>query len=243
MGGLGSTLDEVLNGLKGINPQFNAQNLGAPIRYTLNYVKDHSLAYINYNLSYATTNCGKSIDGKFDVELELDHLEVKNVKDMDNTEDLYGMLFAGDVMVNGRTQPGISAYWSKSESQANENNFRNGTTQVKKRISLIKGVTMDELKHLEVSLGGKLFDDEGVFGSRKFRCSDCSQFNGDEGKRIVKFIEMTTTQNAIGSLVQNGEFQLLRFGGDQFLELNFYESNNKEDGWVKVKWKVWVKPL
>ena len=52
---------------------------------------------------------------------------------------------------------------------------------------------------------------------------------------------MPSTQNSINSLPIDGEYHALKFGDDNYLELNFYESDKKADGWVKTKWKVHVK--
>ena len=88
-----------------------------------------------------------------------------------------------------------------------------------------------------------MLDDEGLFDPRHFKCNDCSSFDGDFGQRTVKFIEENETQASINALTNTGDYQMLKFGKDNFIQMDYFESGNKNDGWVKVMWKVWVKPL
>jgi hypothetical protein len=189
---------------------------------------------------------------KFDVEIELDNMKVANIRDADQTEDLYGRidLFsykALDIISNRRI-----GFWLKVSRLANDiHNFRAGTRQIKERESIVQNLSMNELKNLELTIGGSVLDSEFPLPSRTFICQDCSEFEIDKdfgiierslGKRIIKFIELASTQNSINNLKNNGEFQLLKFGDDSFFELNYYESGKKEDGWVKFLFKVWIKP-
>lgn len=240
MPGLGSSLDEVLNNLKNVQTQFSATNLGAPIKFTLNYVKGNALAYINYDLSYATSNCGNRVENKFDVKLELDNFNVDNVSDLDGTEDLYGNIKFINLKANGKSVSADKIFWSRSEDDANENSFRNGRVSIGKEEVLIQNLTLDELLNLELTVGGKLSDDEGPFASRVFKCIDCTNQDGNAGKTF-KFSEQATTKNAINVLVANGQYQALKYGNDDIFTVNFYESGIKNDGFVQLRWKVWVK--
>lgn len=239
---MGTSVEQVLNNMGLIKTQFSATNLGAPIAYTLNFCKDHSLAYINYNLNYATSNCGYTFKGKFDVELELDNFKVSNCRDLDGTEDLYGNVMFTWLQAGTKTEGTDRIYWSKSENNANSNNFRNGTFPLDVKKTIITGLTLPELKNIVLFIGGELHDDEGILASRDFRCQNCQEFSGHFGKRKVFFSEMAPTLASIDALVPNGTWQSLTFGGDNLLTLDFYESGNINDGYVQVNWKVNVKP-
>jgi hypothetical protein len=90
-----------------------------------------------------------------------------------------------------------------------------------------------------------------IIDRKHFRCVECQLTNAFKSTelydifdkfRLLKFIEMTTTQTSINALKNNGTYQKLKFGEDTFFELNFYEDNIKDNGWVKTMWRVWVKP-
>lgn len=239
---MGTTVEQVLNNMGLIKTQFSATNLGAPIAYTLNFCKDHALAYVNYNLNYATANCGYTFRGKYDVELELDHIAVSNCRDMDGTEDLYGEVKFTYLKALDKTVGTDKVFWSMSENNANNNPFRNGTRPVDEKKLLITGLTLNELKNLVLYIGGDVKDDEGILPSREFKCSNCQEFSGNFGKRKIFFADEAPTLASIDKLVPNGTYQSLSFGSDKLLTLSFYESGNANDGIVKFNWKVNVKP-
>ncbi len=236
-------LDNLLNMIGSLR-NWGPGNIGSPIAFTMNFLNDGIQAIVSYSTQFPNKVCTQTplTNLLFDVDLELDHIVVSNVRDLDGTEDLYGQIDFTNLKANGKTVSDNKNFFLKSEAGANVNNYRNGTAPIDKRINLIKNLTFDELKNIELTVGGKLYDDEGLLGSRNFKCNDCSSFSGDFGTRILKFIELSITQTSLNSLVYNGNYQDIKFSTDKFFELNFYESNNKNDGWVKIMWKVWVKP-
>jgi hypothetical protein len=238
-----ASLDNLL-ALIGNLHSWGPNNQGSPIAYTMNFLNDGVQALVSYSTQFPNKVCTQTplTDLKFDVDLELDHFDVSNVRDLDGTEDLYGQISFTNLKAKSRTVSENKVYWEKSENNANENNFRNGNAPIDKRFTLATNLTFDELRNMELTVGGKLSDDEGLLGSRVFKCNDCSAFSGEFGTRVLKFIELGNTQNSINSLQNNGLYQDIAFGGDKTFELNFYESNTKNDGWVKVLWKVWIKP-
>ncbi len=192
---------------------------------------------------------------RFDVSLELDYFTVKNVKDLDGTEDLfteYTPISCYKQIALTKTNATPIAFWSRSANTAGGlSSYRSGTQDVKdQNLPLFTNLTLDELKNLELYMGGDLMDHEGAYAARQFSCVECT----DETPvnlgyvlvrmpcRIVKFIDMSTTQTSINALVNNDTWQTLKFGADNYFELNFYESGNQNDGWVKYMWRVWVKP-
>lgn len=238
-----TSLDNLL-ALIGTLRSWGPNNQGAPIAYTMNFLNDGVQAVVGYSTQFPNKVCTQTplTDLKFDVDLELERFDVANVKDLDGTEDLYGQIDFKNLKANSKTVSADVNLFSKAESNANNNNYKNGSAPIDKRVRLVSNLSFDELRNLELTVGGRLADDEGILGSRIFKCQECSSFSGDYGSRTIKFIELNNTQSSLNSLNNNGDFQLLKFGGDNFFELNFYESNNKNDGWVKALFKVWVKP-
>lgn len=238
-----TNLDQLIS-LIGSLRNWGPSNQGVPIAYTMNFLKDGVQAIVSYSTQFENKVCTQPelTDLKFDVELELERMDVGNVRDLDGTEDLYGNIEFRSLKAGSKSFNTSASLFSKSESNANTNNFRNGSAPIDKRIALIKNLSFEELRNMEIIVGGKLLDDEGAFGSRVFKCVECTPVTADYGQRILKFIEMTTTQSSINSLQINNQFQMLRFAGDHFFELNFHESGKAEDGKVKFLFKVWVKP-
>jgi len=238
-----TNLDNLLS-LIGNLRSWGPNNQGSPIAYTLNFLNDGVQAVVSYGTQFPNKICTQTplTDLKFDVELELERFDVANVRDLDGTEDLYGKINFANLKASTKSVTTDMNLFAKTEADANTNNYRNGSAPIDKRIPLITNLSFSELRNLELTLGGNLADDEGILGSRIFKCADCASFSGNYGTRTVKFIELTNTQTSLNSLQNNGAFQLLKFGDDYFIELNFYESNNKSDGWVKALFKVWVKP-
>lgn len=108
----------------------------------------------------------------------------------------------------------------------------------------IKDLNFDQLKNIELTVGGYLADEEGLAAPLplEFKCSECSGNFPNNIFRNLKFITFPSTQSSIENLLNNGTFQPLKFRGDNFFELNYYEEGIKEHGWAKFMWKVWVKP-
>lgn len=172
---------------------------------------------------------------KFDVELELDHFIVSNVRDLDGTEDLRGKLgwYTG---VNFGKKINKDPF---NFLYLNYNGYRNGKVQLDMKHLIYSNLTVEELRNIIIYVGGKITDDEGMLEPRKFVCMDCWN---QEDQRELKFAEFSSTQASINKLVNNGSPQFLKFGDDTFFELNYYESGIKNDGWVKFMWRVLVKP-
>ena len=238
-----TSLDQLI-GLIGELRNWGPSNQGVPIAYTMNFLKDGVQAVVSYSTQFQNKVCTQPelTSLKFDVDLELERMDVANVRDLDGSEDLYGSIDFRKLKAGSKSNNTLVSLFAKSESGANTNNYRNGSATIDKRINLIKNLSFEELRNLEITVGGKLLDDEGAFGSRVFKCTECTPVSGDYGQRVLKFIEMTTTQNSLNSLLNNNQYQMLRFAGDNFFELNYYESGKPEDGKVKFLFKVWVKP-
>lgn len=239
-----TTLDQLMQ-LIGTLKNWGPNNQGTPIAYTMQFIKDNVQAVVSYNTQFPNKVCTAPDLStlKFDVELELESINVDNINSgMGSKEELYGKLMftylkAGSKEVN----PDI-IFFNKSEDDASTNSFSKGKRAVDVKHSIIKNLSLDELRNITIHIAGDLKDDEGIFGSRVYECSDCNEFSGSLGKRKYNFIEIPVAQNSINSLANNGTAQVLKFGDNEFLQMNFYESGKKAEGWVKVLWKVWVKP-
>lgn len=177
---------------------------------------------------------------RFDVDLELKRFEVANVRDGDGTEDLYGRFDFKRLVALTRTEGSDRNFWSKTKDNAIHTG--NGSVVIDESANLINNLSFDQLRHIELRVGGRLGDEEGWLGPRIFKCQECSEVDDAYETRDFRFIAMPSTLASINNLVSDGGYQYLRFGGDAFFELNYYENNNQNDGWVKVLWKVKVKP-
>jgi hypothetical protein len=250
--GLGLTPGQTINvtsldgllGLVGSLKSWGPNNIGSPIAYTMNFLNDGIQAVVSYSTQFPSKICTQPdlADLRFDVDLELESLAVSNVRDLDGTEDLYGSIDFKNLKANDKAVTSDINFFSKSESEANTNNYRNGTAPIDKRVRLASNLSFDELRNLELTVGGRLSDDEGILGSRVFKCSNCSVFSGDYGQRTLKFIELNNTQSSLNALQNTGDYQMVKIGQDNFLELVFFESNNENDGKVRAMFKIWVKP-
>lgn len=237
---LGNTMDEVLASLNSrIKVKFDATNIGAPIGYTLNFVTDHSPAWINTNVSYATTNCGINLsDRKYDVKLILDNITAKKVDDNDSDEDLFGSLSAGSQ--TGSKKLDFPNMWKKNGNSYDVNvlSSENGVTKayldIATGIKSIKNVAANisngELRNTKVSLRGTLKDKE-VFGDRNYVCEECN------GSPLT--INILDYMNQIESMQPN-QIKTLTNGNATSFKLNFYENGNKQGSHIEVNWKIEV---
>ena len=175
---------------------------------------------------------------KFDVDLELDHMVVSNVKDLDGTEDFMGDISFYNLKAISRDNNTKKALWPPPH--VGPFSLRAGTYRIDNRIPLISNLTFDELRNIELRVGGFLTDDEGPTTpvGNMFNCHDCPH---PLSSRTLNFIRFPSTQTSIYNLLNNGAYQQLKFGGVSFFELNYYEEGIKANGWEKFMWKVWIK--
>ncbi|MBL7741589.1 MAG: thiol-activated cytolysin family protein [Chitinophagaceae bacterium] len=230
--------------LSRVNITYSTNNVPLPIGFSCRFAKDGATAWFNTTANYYSETVTARF--RYDVQLELDQIQSVVCKDLDETEDIYGQLKftwfkAGDRQVNED-----KVFWEESENNANTNPVRKGSSRsVKEKKLLITGLKLDELLNATLFVGGKLQDDEGVLGSRDFRCINCQEFSGDNdlfGKRKIYFSELTTTRNSVLALpVNDNNLHPLSFGSDKTFELQFFESGKRDDGYVKVVWKLNVK--
>jgi hypothetical protein len=179
---------------------------------------------------------------RFDVELELDHMVLSNVKDLDGTEDFIGGIKFSSLKALSRENNTVTGLWPPPHVAPYS--LKVGLYPIDRRITVIKDLSFDQLKNIELTVGGYLADEEGLAAplSLEFKCSECSGDFPNNLFRNLKFITFPSTQSSIENLLNNGTFQPSKFRGDNFFELNYYEEEIKEHGWAKFMWKVWVKP-
>lgn len=239
---LGTTIDEVLANLKTkINTRFNGTNLGAPIAYTLNFVKDHTPAWINTNISYATANCGIDLASRrYDVTLHLEKMQAPKVVDTDNNEDLFGSLHLNKFEVKGVEKMGFTRFWSKSGFNYDEFDVANQSgitkayesTPTNIRVSklLASNLTNADAKSSKIYVSGYLRDKE-VLGDKEYVCQEC---NG--APRVISLAN-TSYASQIDALLP-GQTIKLQMGNDRLFELNFFENGDQNSSHVKVYWSI-----
>jgi len=235
---LGTSMDEVLGNLKSkIKVEFDSRNIGAPIAYTLNFVNDHSPAWINTNISYATTNCGVDLsDRKYEVRLVLENLIAPKVDDNDGDEDLFGSLSAS-VLMPGRTQD-FPNMWKKNgnsydvKALSNPDGVTKGYKNVSSNINSVKtlagNISNGDLRKTKISITGKLTDKEIGF-DRGYVCSEC---NGSP--LVINLLDYITQIETM----QPGESKFLKKGNSDRFKLNFYENGKTDASHVQVNWKI-----
>ncbi|RZJ80706.1 MAG: hypothetical protein EOO47_06720 [Flavobacterium sp.] len=237
---MGTTIDQVLANLNAkIVVKFNAQNIGAPIGYTLNFAADHSPAWINTNVNYATTNCGiVSADRKYDVKLVLQNLSAVKVDDTDSDEDLFGSLSAS-VEAPGKNS-NFPNMWKKNgesydvKALSNEDGVTKAYKDIPTNINSIKtivtNVSNEDLRKTKISLRGNLKDKE-VIADRGYVCVECN------GSPLI--INLADYANQIETM-QPGESKFIKQGNSDQFKLNFYENGNKNASHIRVNWKIEV---
>lgn len=272
----GTSVDWVADGratstyLNGEYAPAEGTSLAAPVVAGVIHARGEAPVLSRYDLHcnnyYKLANVTEMSRLRFDVDLELSKFELENVSDFDGTEDLFGRFdlrllttssrMPGGSLLTSRTLTSGWNFWSRNET--NPVHWLNGTASISERsVTLAQYLTFEELRHIEVTIGGELFDEEGLFNPRVFQCQDCVQcrnrdcdecrdcdeFSADYRLRVTRFINNPTTLASINNLSDNSTFQALKFGSDRFFEMNYYESGNPDDGRVKVFWKVRVKPV
>jgi hypothetical protein len=98
------------------------------------------------------------------------------------------------------------------------------------------------LRNIKLNVGGELQDEESLLGPRIFKCQECQDSDENYGTLNLNFVNSPSTLKSIHDLNMELVFQELRFGNDNYFELNFYESNNRNDGWINILLRVVVKP-
>lgn len=239
-----TSLDQLLS-LIGNLKNWGPNNQGSPIAYTMQFLKENVQAVVSYNTQFPNKVCTAAplTDLKFDVDLELDKLSVDNINSgFGSHEELYGRILFTDMKAGSKSFSTDVEFWKIDESDAGKNSFTKGARAVDVRRNIAKNLTFNELKNIVLQLGGQLHDDEGVFGSRNYQCDNCNEFSGALGKIKLNFNELPNLQTSLNGLVNNGNYQLLKIGSNEFINVNYFESGKQNEGWVKVMWKVWVLP-
>lgn len=231
---LGTTLDQILSKLATINTKFDRNNIGAPLSYTLRFVKDHSPAFINTDLSYATTNCGVTLaNRRYDVKLTLEHLNAKKVVDNDNSEDIYGNLKMTKFEINGQKKHDEYIFWDrKGETYDNNANgvtavLKDINTNIKKSKIIGSNLTFNDVVNGKIYVTGKL-NDKDVFNP-SYTCKEC---NGSPYQLNLK-----SYQEEIASITTD-KSKKIKLGSGEFFTMNFYENGDANSSHVRAFWTV-----
>ncbi|MFT4016844.1 MAG: hypothetical protein QM668_07755 [Agriterribacter sp.] len=219
-GGSPFTVKSVQAAIDSINVRnkFSAENLGKPIRYTLNFADDYSNGYINVNNSYATADCGKAMsNGVYDVEITC--TKIKNVK-AKNSIKLSGEVFLKEYVLtrNGKEQKIKSNYnywktapFSKSLVSLSEDEYLRVNKSFK-----IRNLTFEELTTLKFYLGAKLFGEIRNLGIPIVAFAQCRKCDNESytRERSIK-----SNQTEIDILPVNNS-TYLKVGDDNILNLD-----------------------
>lgn len=235
---LGTNIDEVMAALKNkIKRKFSATNLGAPLSYTLNFVADHSPAWINTNTSYATALCGINLeDRRYDVKVKLVKATAKKVDEGplgDASEDLFGNMFAK--FKSGSIVKDEQGIWEKDGANYENNSATSntGVSQVTTAVpatfniekTMATNITNQQLLAAEISLGGKVKDKDVV--NAEYACVECNS--------APLKINMNNFANQINNL---GQGQSVVVASPT---LNYFEGGDDKKSNVIFHWEIIVK--
>lgn len=235
---LGQNLGDVLNSLKTkLNLKFSKTNIGAPLSFTLCFVRDHTPAWINTDLSYATTNCGINLaNRRYDVKLILEKLNAPKVVDNDNTEDLYGNLKLDSFETKGVKKITNYVFWEKKGETYDTANLKGVTsaykdtdTKINTSKALLSNATNEDLLASSIFVNGQLFDKD-LF-NQKYICKECN------GAPLQ--INLSTYEDQINALGPN-QTKKLKNGTNSFFELNFFENGDKDSSHIRTYWSIEV---
>ena len=247
-------------------------NYGVPIAYQMNFISQlGEQAVKNHTLDYTYQICSKPLatDMLYDLELQLTGIDVKKVGDLSGVESLYGQIdFTWFCGPSGATDgscprpPGVSSsadvnLWSMLEANSNDAPFRVSNTRQSlgnKRIVVRTGLTYDQLVNGSVYIQAQLKDDEGVFGSRNFKCMNCEvgPYNYSTAKntgqtdnfykRMIFFINSSAViKNAVNG-ASPGTYFMIPFNSGNEITMQMCESGNCNDGESVIYFKVFAIP-
>ena len=235
---LGTTMDEVLASLKNkIKLKFDSTNLGAPLSYTLNFVSDHSPAWINTNTNYATALCGINLeDRRYDVKVKLVKATAIKVDEGfggDATEDLFGNMYVK--FRSGSISKDEMDIWKKDGATYANNSATNqvGVSAVSVAVpvtfniekTMANNLTNQQLLDAEISISGNVKDKD--LGDPAYACVECN--SAPLKIKLSSFISTLNTLNA-------GETKLITSP-----TLNYFEGGDDRKSNVKFHWEISVR--
>jgi hypothetical protein len=188
--------------------------------------------------TYRTAHLSTLNRARFDADIELVELLVDNVRDLDGNEDIFGRLEVSSITVDDDTIMGTEVFFERDRSHALHKG--NGTVPIGERKRIADGLSYDELRGLSITVGGTIGDEEGLLGPRMFECDNCTEFNTaeDEGFRTVNVLSSTAAVRSINGMTIGDGFRPIRFGADDFFQLNFFENGNSQDGRIRAMWRL-----
>lgn len=247
-------------------------NYGVPIAYQMNFISQlGEQAVKNHTLDYTYQICSKPIATEmlYDLELQLTGIDVKKVGDIGGAESLYGQIdFTWFCGASGATDgscpvpPGVSSgsdvnLWNMLEGNSNNAPFRESTSRQSlgnKRIIVKTGLKYDQLVNGSIYVQAQLKDDEGLLGSRTFKCMNCdvgpyaytnAKNTGQTDnfyKRMIFFINSSAViKNAVNGSIP-GTYFTIPFNGGNEITMRMCESGNCNDGESVLYFKLFAIP-
>ncbi len=176
--------------------KFSATNLGAPISYTLGFVKDGANAWMNFDSRYASVNCPNNTAGyKYDVKVRLDHLKVNKITW--GWDNIYGDVVLTYGMAGNKEyhEDKIIKHISKIEVHEGDK-----ISNVSNEVALFTGLTYEEVTNLKVYVKARLYDDRE---SDVFTCTMCDSKLANDYYRRARIFNSNSENyiEAIGKLV------------------------------------------
>jgi hypothetical protein len=219
---------EIIKSVESQN-KFSKDNVGSPIRYTMVFAKDYASAFVNVDTKYATHNCGKSYEGKFDVEVTFK--ELKCSKTNGGSPDVYGSIHMKNISCKKcSTKPAnVFNFWKrKGEDRAIE--FDAGDSKKYDTKWSLKNLSFNELESLSFTLKANLHEsdlgDDDKFESNNYDFKTDLKTK-DENEKGEK---MTVIEN-IASKPLGGIYELNK-------EIKCQEDGNKNGSTMVAKFYI-----
>lgn len=225
------------------------RNSLVPVGFVLKFVNDNATAYFMTSGSDPIQICAPkpSNSRRYDVKIELSKINVKELCEapLDDREEIWGKqaVTYASALRNGQRITKLSrdvVLWGKSKSRAKTTDgVKKGSSINVSKNTIIRGLTEEEVKSLEIWIGGKLYDWE-FLGSVKYRCGECNEPQSNPYKRVIK-LNSVTRNTEIDNLIPNEDFKTMTFGDDKFMELNYEEGSNICESKLKSLYKISIK--
>ncbi|HNR20788.1 MAG TPA: hypothetical protein PKN75_06365 [Bacteroidia bacterium] len=248
-----TNIQTVKTWMLGFTP-FGNNNPGKPIKFVLKYINTDDLCSVTYRANVISKTCTQKPPSgfKYDVKLKLAKIEAVKVDEGwggDDTEDLFGRIYLSKSVVGNSKleskfthQPNLNKpgewdyahtffhYKESSPFQIAKGKVPVNDPNGEKIIATNQ--SYDAVKKMQVAIGYTLKDKE--INTPKYVCKECDTDNNRVPTPIGE-----VQLSSINAATPN-EWTPLKFGTDNFFEMNFFEEGkDREDGshiraWLQI---------
>lgn len=233
---------------------FSNGNYGQPIKFIMNYINNDDLCTITYRTNIASKTCNKKSfsDYKYDVKIKLAKIEGVKLAELDDAEDLFGEVYLKKSKVGrttyepkyktvkiGYTDVRVLEYPYSFFDRSRERPLsvtKDSRDVIGKEKIIGTNKSYNDLKSMSIHLGYRLKDKE-LFFNPEYECKDCTTSD----------VRVPTPLGekqlfSLNKVIANGEWVPLKYGGDDYFEMNFYErGQNWKGSHIRFWFQILVK--